>query len=137
MRRALGVLMLALFAGTCFSAEIKIPEDKDIKVYITPSGAKFHLKECHTTKENGSKETTLDVAKASKMEACAVCKPDAQVMVTATGAKYHLASCKTAGKDAVAMILAAARSKGLDACKLCNPPDGKAEKADKAEKAEK
>ncbi|HYG74261.1 MAG TPA: hypothetical protein VEK08_04575 [Planctomycetota bacterium] len=129
--RVFSAVLLAAFLsinGFAADADKKVPEDKDIKVTVTPSGSKYHLADCRTITEGTGRVAPLEGVKKANLEACAVCKPDALVVVTPTGAKYHTETCKSAGKDSVKMILAAARTKGLEACKLCNPPDGKAEK---------
>lgn len=46
------------------------------KVYVTPNGAKFHLKTCRTLKNSNEViEINLEDAKSKGYEPCKVCKP--------------------------------------------------------------
>jgi len=41
---------------------------------------------------------------------------------TKTGAKYHADGCRYLSKSKIPMTLSAAKSSGLTACSVCNPP---------------
>lgn len=45
-------------------------------VYVTPTGTKYHLKDCRTLKKSKTVEAiTLEEAKGRGLEACKVCRP--------------------------------------------------------------
>src|SRR5258708_1966928 len=126
-------MLVVLFSAGMLAGESSKPKDEkkgdkkedkgDIKVYVTKSRTKYHLKECKFAEKDATAIPFADTK--GKYEPCAVCKPDAMVYVTKTGAKFHMKTCQHAGKDPLAMMLAEARARELEACKVCNPPDGK------------
>jgi|GEM_PF-4679867 len=116
------ILSIALLCA--FARAEEKPATKDVTVYVTKTGEKYHLHDCLHAKD----ATAIPLADARKYEPCKVCKPDATVYVTATGGKFHMKECQHAGKDAKTMTAAEALSAKLEACKVCNPPTGKKEK---------
>ena len=55
--------------------------------------------------------------------ACAQAGPVATtVYTTKTGTKYHKESCSSLRKSKIKTDIAAAKKKGLTACKRCKPP---------------
>lgn len=46
------------------------------KVYITPTGTKYHKYNCHTIDKNTAIEISIDKAKKSHYEPCKICNPD-------------------------------------------------------------
>ncbi len=139
MRHALACLLLACASWT-WSAEATKPEPKapeatvvkppvvtdpsKVTVTVTPSGAKYHTKDCKSAKSG--KEETLKEALAAGLEPCALCHPptyDPTKIVVYDGGdkgkKYHTKDCKFAKGETT---LAKANEEGLEPCKVCNPP---------------
>lgn len=122
---SLAVLMLAAVVSVnAWSAEPakddKKSDDK-VTVLVTKTGTKYHVDGCPHAKD--ATAILLSEAKG-KYEACADCKPDATVYITKSGNKFHMKDC-THAKDATETTVAAAKFHKLEACKVCNPPDGK------------
>jgi hypothetical protein len=80
MRKLLLMLALAssLFVGTSATSirtsVIARHETKDVTVYVTKTGTKYHKSGCRYLKSSKI-ETTLAKAKEAGMTACSVCKP--------------------------------------------------------------
>lgn len=128
--RAFALVVVLLSAGM-LAGEAKKDEKKgdkkddkvEVKVFVTKTGTKYHVQGCKFVDKDS---TAIPLAETKgKYEPCAVCKPDALVYVTKTGAKFHMKMCTHSGKDPLAMSLAEARSRELEPCKVCNPPEGK------------
>lgn len=66
-------------AATCFlaiCAAFLIAQSSSRMVYVTPTGTKYHLKDCRTLKKSKSAEAiTVEEAKGRGLEPCKICKP--------------------------------------------------------------
>jgi len=105
-------------------AAASVTDPSLVLVVVTPTGSKYHTKDCKSAKTG--KEETLKQALADGLEPCALCHPpvyDPTRIVVYDGGnqgkKYHTKDCKFAKGE---ITLAQAQSEGLEPCKLCNPP---------------
>jgi hypothetical protein len=118
-------------------AAVTVTDPSKVMVVVTPTGTKYHTKDCRSAKTG--KEETLKQALADGLEPCALCHPpiyDPTKIVVydggGQGKKYHTKDCKFAKGE---ITLAKAQEEGLEPCKLCNPPPLPVVAPDKASKS--
>ena len=112
---------------------------KEITVYITETGEKYHKDGCKYLSKSKI-PISLSEAVSEGYGACSVCKPpvleaaptvtekkvqveeeEITVYVTKTGSKYHRAGCRYLSKSSVPISLSDAKSM-YSPCSVCDPP---------------
>ena len=114
-------------------------DTKEITVYITETGEKYHRDGCKYLSKSRI-PISLSEAVSEGYGACSVCKPplletaptvteksaqveqeEVTVYITKTGSKYHRAGCRYLSKSSIPISLSDAKSR-YSPCSVCNPP---------------
>ena len=75
MRRTISFIAVFTFAFCLVAVAAEEPK-KEVKVYVTKDGKKYHLADCRYVKDKKDlTEYTVTEAKKKGLEACKVCKP--------------------------------------------------------------
>lgn len=112
-------------------------ESKNLTVYITKTGKKYHRDGCRSLSKSkipiSLKEAVLsygpcNVCNPPIIQQSTISKPSTEenksvtVYVTRTGSKYHRAGCRSLKRSSIPMSLEDAKQR-YSPCGICNPPN--------------
>lgn len=59
----------------CFVLSVAFAQQKNIKVYVTEKGKKYHVRTCRTIKDSEVSSISKEEAEKLGLTACKICKP--------------------------------------------------------------